>query len=141
MNLPPWECHTIEDQRAFAAFVMRRLDEMDMAEANASIPEGFSDHMEAVTKKREVAELARQHGLEIAEPPRPRGRPHGDIDALACAIRDVRRMRDIFRRFWGKSNRYTRPTRTAIATEYWELSEEDADALERHFNKGKKSER
>lgn len=141
MKLPPWECHTVEDQRAFADFIMRRLDEMDMGGANASIPEGFLEHMEAVAKKNEVARLARQHGLEIAEPPRQRGRPHGDVDTLACAIRDVRRMREIFRRFWGKSNRYTRPTRTAIATEYWELSEEDADALERHFNKGKKSER
>lgn len=139
MKVPPWACYTAEEQKAFAEFVMWKLDEMDMAEANAPVPEGFTDHMETEAAKASAIKAARDAGLIVQPSPNPRGRPKSDIDALDCAIRDVGRMREIFRRYWGKSNRYTRPTRTAIAAKYWELSKEDADALERHFSKVKKA--
>jgi hypothetical protein len=139
MKLPPWDSKNPEDQRAFAQFVMLKLDEMDQAVANGPIPEGFMEHMALEAAKAAVARAASEHGLEVKPSAPRRGRPPGDIDHLACAIRDVGRMREIFRRFWGKSNRYTRPTRTAIAAEYWELSQGDEEALERHFKKVKKS--
>lgn len=139
MKVPPWDCYTVEDQQAFAQFVMWKLDEMDHAVANAPIPEGVMEYMEVKAAKAAVARAAREHGLEIKPSAARRGRPPGDIDHLACAIRDVGRMRDIFREHWNRSNRYTRPTRTEIAAQYWALSEAEVDALERHFNKVKKS--
>ena len=139
MKLPPWNCKSPEDQWDFSQFVMLKLDEMDTAGVNAAIAEGVMEHMETEAAKAAVARMAREHGLEIKPSAARHGRPPGDIDDLACAIRDVGRMRDIFRKYWNRSNRYTRPTRTEIAAQYWALSEAEVDALERHFNKVKKS--
>ena len=54
---------------------------------------------------------------------------------LACAVRDVERMRVIFRQHWGKANRHLRPTREDIATAHWQLSADDEQKLRVHFEK------
>ena len=145
MKLPPWDCYNDQDRKAFADFVMARLDVLDMVEANAPIPEGFLEYLDDEMERRELTQKARALGLEVQSAPRARGRPKRtvppDATTMECAIRDVKRMRGIFRQYWGHANRLTHPMREEIAAAYWQLTDAEKRTLVRRFAKPKKKDR
>lgn len=143
MNPPPWNCETPADEAAFIEFVLDELDRLNADWSNSQEHEDSAALAIAIVEWERAKAAAQRAGLSVPPVKRRRGRQPvqtpGGPSALACAIRDVERMRAIFRKHWGKVNRHHRPTREDIASAFWELSPADDLKLRAHFDKQKRS--
>lgn len=134
MTLPPWKPAGQADQIAFAAFVIAELDRMDAAAANEA-----SDNADSIDYLRRLDQVRRQAasiGLTVPLPaarvrpgPKPAEPSDPDFTDFQRAALDVPRIRAVFRRHWGKRNRYDRPLAEEIAAQRWELSPVERAAL------------
>lgn len=139
MTPPPWNPQTEAEVIAFKEFVTDELDRLNVAMHTG--PEGkrgmqlLSDIVREGQLRRELLEL----GVPVPPAKRKRGGHRGPrlplTPSTLLAIRDVERMRAIFRQHWGKVNRHHRPTREDIAAEFHNLSAEEKRELEEHFAK------
>jgi hypothetical protein len=139
MKVPPWDCYTPSDKRAFADFIIDRLGEL--AEAEHGSPEYDDDvkHYIAMLRLEQAHEEARKAGISVPEPKKRRGaqrrdRNHEEL-LLESAIRGVKKMKPIFEKYCNKSNRMVEPYREDIAAEIWNLNKRQKSILKSYFNK------
>lgn len=144
MKVPPWDCYTVEDRRAFEFFVMQKLDDAALTELHAA-PDGdvleYMEKMAAIAAdKSDLMARAAAAELDFKPPPPSRGRKKKQFEGtpFECAVHDVKRMRSIFQKYWGKSNRLTNPMREEIAGRRWSLSDDEITALKKLFLRPKK---
>lgn len=140
MTLPPWRSNKPEDQQALSRFIIEELERADERSANAA-----SDDTAAIRYLQgvnQVRQQARTLGLGVALPDAPRKRGPKALslaDDKATdfdrAVRDVQRIRALFRLHWGKRNRTERPMAEEIAAKRWELDAENTAALIAKFRK------
>lgn len=143
MKLPPWSSDDPEDQKALTRFVINELELTDdqlirqfaskFAERSAD-PEFFAK----ANDQMEAERLAKRHGGSITWPEDKRRQGHpGHKGNFARAVRDVKRIREIFRKNWPeKKRRMHPPTAEQIAAERWGLSDEEATKLHKRFQRG-----
>lgn len=143
MTLPPWKSDDPLDQEALAQFVIDRLEEQDerlmYRFARLFLRHSADPDFAAAAKEQLEAErLAKRHGGTIiwAEDKRRRGNP-GHTGKFGRAVRDVPRIREIFRKHWPEKERRTaEPSAEHIAAKRWNLSREEATALHKRFQRG-----
>ena len=131
MTLPPWRSARKEDQEALTRFVLDELDRDDeQSVRDAGENEEGIRHLSLLV---ELADVARKLGIPLPVSKRtrrgPKPRDPADMTDFDRAEADVRRIRAIFMRHWGKRNRTVRPMAEEIAAERWELSAEETARL------------
>jgi hypothetical protein len=143
MKLPPWRSNDPKDQRAFTRFVIEELEREDdelLREFAAKFLER-ADDPEFLTKARDQLDaerLAKLHGgrVEWLDDKARQGNP-GLKGDFARAVRDVRRIREIFRKHWPDKVRRTHPpSAEQIAAVRWKLTNVEATRLHKKFHRG-----
>ena len=150
---PSWVCHSEADIKRFEAWTNARLDEMfeprsdeHLIQLSLSDPK-FAASVEAGAKRRRVITAARARDTaaltrladteelrRLAFSPHRRGREKGEprprdlpqLTRWCCeeALADVKRIRQIWKRHYGRQNRTIEPTAIEIAARRWGIKDE-----------------
>lgn len=124
MTLPAWQSSTLEEKRKFIEFIISELDADDarkMHEAGSN-----ADNVAFLENLARLHRDAKNLGQTINFSGH-RGKPVQHDDIVARAKADVKRIREVFRKHYGKVKRDFSPFAEEIAGERWGLSEIQID--------------